>query len=203
VTIAILDYDMGNLKSVSKAVEHVGGSCRVTRDPRVVAEADKLILPGVGAFKDCMNNLESYGLVEPIREFIASERPFLGICLGMQLLMDESEEGGKHRGLGVIPGKVRRFSFESELKVPHMGWNSLKIEKSGRLLAGLKEKSFVYFVHSYYVDPEKPKKCVATTTEYGIPFVSSIEQGNIFATQFHPEKSQANGLKILKNFVKL
>lgn len=201
--IAILDYDMGNLKSVSKAVEHVGGTCRVTRDPKVVAEADKVILPGVGAFKDCMKNLESYGLVEPIREFIAKQRPFLGICLGMQLLMDESEEGGTHRGLGIIPGKVRRFPVDTPLKVPHMGWNSLQAEKSSRLLAGLKDNSFVYFVHSYYVDPEKPKKWVAATTEYGIPFTASIEQGNLFATQFHPEKSQATGLKILGNFVKL
>jgi glutamine amidotransferase len=201
--IAILDYDMGNLKSVSKAVEQVGATCKVTRDPKVVAKADKVILPGVGAFKDCMGNLESYGLIEPIREFIESKRPFLGICLGMQLLMDESEEGGVHRGLGVIPGKVRRFSKELKLKVPHMGWNSLQTKKSGQLLAGLKDSSFVYFVHSYYVEPEKPKKCAAAVTEYGLSFTSAIEQDNIFATQFHPEKSQAVGLKILENFVKL
>lgn len=201
--IAILDYDMGNLKSVSKAVEHVGGAGQVTRDPKVVATAEKVILPGVGAFKDCMVNLKNYGLIEPIKQFIASGRPFLGICLGMQLLMDESEEGGTHRGLGIIPGKVRRFSPDFSLKVPHMGWNSLQTQKKSQLLHGLKEKSFVYFVHSYYVDPEQPKKCTATTTEYGLSFTSSIEQDNIFATQFHPEKSQAVGLKILENFIKL
>ncbi len=200
--IAILDYDMGNLRSVSKAIEHVGGKCEVTRDPKVVAKADKLILPGVGAFKDCMSNLQSYGLVEPLREFIDSGKPFLGICLGMQLLMDESEEGGKHRGLGVLPGKVRRFSPKLELKVPHMGWNRLKLQGKPKLLEGL-DGEYVYFVHSYYVDPEKPKQVVAATADYGIPFAASLEYKNIFATQFHPEKSQRVGLGLLKRFVKL
>jgi len=200
--IAILDYDMGNLRSVSKALEHVDGRCQITRDPKVVAKADKLVLPGVGAFKDCMENLRSYGLIEPIREFIASGRPFLGICLGMQLLMDESEEGGKHHGLGIIPGKVLRFSSESGLKVPHMGWNQLKLSGQPRLLKGM-EDEFVYFVHSYYVAPEQAKKVTAATTAYGLNFTSSLESDNIFATQFHPEKSQKVGLGLLKRFVKL
>jgi len=200
--IAILDYDMGNLRSVSKALEHVDGRCQITRDPKVVAKADKLVLPGVGAFKDCMENLRSYGLIEPIREFIASDRPFLGICLGMQLLMDESEEGGKHQGLGIIPGKVLRFSPESGLKVPHMGWNQLQLSGQPRLLKGM-EGEFVYFVHSYYVAPEQEKKVTAATTAYGLNFTSSLESDNIFATQFHPEKSQKVGLGLLKRFVKL
>ncbi len=199
--IAILDYDMGNLRSVSKAVEHVGGKCAVTRDPKRAAKADKLILPGVGAFKDCMVNLESYGLIEPIREFIASGRPFLGICLGMQLLMDESEEGGRHRGLGILPGKVLRFSPELGLKVPHMGWNRLKLKGKPRLLEGM-EGDYVYFVHSYYVAPEK-KKAIAAVSDYGLEFAASLESDNIFATQFHPEKSQKVGLGLLKRFVKL
>ncbi|MCE9625187.1 MAG: imidazole glycerol phosphate synthase subunit HisH [Deltaproteobacteria bacterium] len=200
--IAILDYDMGNLRSVSKALEHVDGQCQVTRDPKAVAKADKLVLPGVGAFKDCMENLRSYGLIEPIREFIASGRPFLGICLGMQLLMDESEEGGKHAGLGIIPGKVLRFSPQLGLKVPHMGWNQVNLSGQPRLLKGM-EGEFVYFVHSYYVAPEQTKKVTAATTEYGVNFTSSLESDNIFATQFHPEKSQKVGLGLLKRFVKL
>lgn len=200
--IAILDYDMGNLRSVSKALEHVEGRCQVTRDPKLVAKADKLVLPGVGAFKDCMENLRNYGLIEPIREFIASGRPFLGICLGMQLLMDESEEGGNHAGLGIIPGKVLRFSPQLGLKVPHMGWNQVQLSGEPRLLKGM-EGEFVYFVHSYYVAPTQAKKVTAATTEYGVNFTSSLESDNIFATQFHPEKSQKVGLGLLKRFVKL
>lgn len=199
--IAILDYDMGNLRSVSKAIEHVGGKCAITRDPKKAAKADKMILPGVGAFKDCMANLESYGLIEPIREFIASGRPFLGICLGMQLLMDESEEGGQHKGLGILPGKVQRFSPDLGLKVPHMGWNQLKLKGKPTLLEGL-QGDYVYFVHSYYVVPTK-KKVIAATADYGIEFAASLESENIFATQFHPEKSQKVGLGLLKRFVKL
>jgi glutamine amidotransferase len=199
--IAILDYDMGNLRSVSKAIEHVGGECQITRDPDQVAKADKLILPGVGAFKDCMANLKSYGLIEPIKAFIAAGRPFLGICLGMQLLMDESEEGGRHEGLKILPGKVLRFSPEWDLKVPHMGWNRLKLQGKPRLLQGM-EGDYVYFVHSYYVVPEK-KKTIAASADYGLEFAASLESDNIFATQFHPEKSQQVGLGLLKRFVKL
>lgn len=201
--IAILDYDMGNLRSVSKALEHVGAQCEITRDPEQIARADKLVVPGVGAFKDCMQNLKSYGLIEPIQDFIKSGKPYLGICLGMQILLDESAEGGKNKGLGILAGRVLRFSPELKLKVPHMGWNSLNFEKENQLLKRLPKQTFVYFVHSYYVVPEKAKKCTAATTDYGVTFTSCIEQDNIFATQFHPEKSQALGLKILENFVKL
>lgn len=200
--IAILDYDMGNLRSVSKAVEHVAGKAKVTRDPKEVAKADKVILPGVGAFRDCIGNLKEYGLVDPVKEFIASGKPFLGICVGMQLLADESEEGGRYQGLGIIPGKVRRFPADSGLKVPHMGWNQLKLKGDPTLLKGLDEE-FVYFVHSYYLEPAKPKGVVAATCDYGTTFAAALEKDNIFATQFHPEKSQKIGLKILERFVNL
>ncbi len=203
--IAILDYDMGNLKSVSKALEKVGADYQVTRDPKVVAKADKLVVPGVGAFKDCMKNLESFGLIQPIKDFIRSGRPFLGICLGMQVLCTESEEAGPTRGLDIIKGRVLKFSPDLRLKVPHMGWNSLKKPKikPSKLLRGVREGSYVYFVHSYYVEPEQKRKFTAASTEYGIPFTSCIEHENIYATQFHPEKSQAVGLKILRNFHEL
>ena len=201
MTIAVLDYEMGNLKSVSKALEAVGGEVCITRDPKEALKAEKLVVPGVGAFRDCMAALEKFKLDEAIRDFIASGRPYLGICLGMQILMDESEEGGKFKGLGIFPGKVVRFAPELKLKVPHMGWNRLDVEKECRLLEGLPAESFAYFVHSYYVTPKAKKICVAKT-EYGENFTSVIEQDNIFAVQFHPEKSQAVGLKILENFVK-
>jgi glutamine amidotransferase len=199
--IAILDYEMGNLKSVSKALETVGAEVRITRDPAEAARADKLVVPGVGAFRDCMAALQKYNLDQAIRDFIASGRPYLGICLGMQILMEESEEGGRFKGLGIFPGKVVRFAPELKLKVPHMGWNRLNPEKTCRILEGLGAESFAYFVHSYYVMP-KAKKICAAKTDYGENFTSVIEQNNIFAVQFHPEKSQAVGLKILENFVK-
>jgi imidazole glycerol-phosphate synthase subunit HisH len=201
--ISILDYDMGNLRSVSKALEAVGAKCEITRDPKKIPKADQLVVPGVGAFKDCMANLKGFGLIEPIREFIHSGRPYLGICLGMQILMSESEEGGQHQGLDILKGKVLRFSPDLQLKVPHMGWNSLHKEKDSQLLRDVPEGGFVYFVHSYYVAPEKAKKVCAATTEYGIPFTACIEHDNIYATQFHPEKSQQVGLKILKSFIEL
>jgi glutamine amidotransferase len=200
--IAILDYQMGNLKSVSKALETVGAKCEVTRDPAVVAKADRLVVPGVGAFRDCMAGLSSQGLTEPIQDFIRSGRPYLGICLGMQILMEESEEGGHHPGLGIFPGKVLRFSPKLPLKVPHMGWNQLNKKMDSRLLKDIPNDSYVYFVHSYYVAPEN-KKITSASTDYGIPFTSCIEFENIFAVQFHPEKSQQIGLKILKAFVEL
>jgi glutamine amidotransferase len=200
--IAILDYEMGNLRSVSKALETVGGVCQITRDPKVVAKAEKLVVPGVGAFRDCMAYLEKFNLTGPIRDFIATGRPYLGICLGMQILMELSTEGGEFPGLGIFPGKVLRFSPELQLKVPHMGWNQLILKKDSKLLAGLPDRSFVYFVHSYYVG-ETGKKIVAATTDYGIEFTSCIEKDNVYAVQFHPEKSQKVGLKILENFVKL
>lgn len=202
--IAIIDYGMGNLRSVQKGFERVGCEAVVTADPKVVLEADKIVLPGVGAFPDCMRNLEQGGFVEPILTVIKEGRPFLGICLGLQLLFTESEEFGLHKGLNVIPGRVVRFPEEmkeggEELKVPHMGWNQLSIRRSPPVFAGLEEGDNVYFVHSYYVKPED-NAVVASTTGYGIEFCSSIWKDNIVATQFHPEKSQEKGLRILKNF---
>lgn len=209
--IAIIDYDMGNLRSVQKGFERVGHRSIVTRNLKDISNASHVVLPGVGAFKDCMDNLKNYGLVEPIWSAIQSGKPFLGICLGLQLLFSESEEFGNHRGLNVIKGKVVRFSFErskgvlpyaptgSELKIPHMGWNDIKIKNRPPVLQNIADGSYLYFVHSYYVAPED-KGVIATTTSYGIEFASSVWKENIFACQFHPEKSQKTGLRILKNF---
>lgn len=205
--IAIIDYGMGNLRSVQKGFEKVGFDAVVTQDPQKVLEADKIVLPGVGAFADCMRNLEQGGFVEPILKVIRDGRPFLGICLGLQLLFTESEEFGLHKGLDVIPGRVVRFPEGMEengegLKVPHMGWNQISFRRKPPVFAGIEEGSNVYFVHSYYVKPED-EGVVATTTNYGIEFCSSIWKDNIVATQFHPEKSQEIGLRILKNFGEL
>ncbi|HKN87470.1 MAG TPA: imidazole glycerol phosphate synthase subunit HisH [Nitrospiraceae bacterium] len=208
--IAIIDYGMGNLRSVHKAFAVVGHDAVVTRDPHILNKASHLVLPGVGAFADCMANLEQYGLIDPIRKGIASGRPFLGICLGLQLLFTESEEFGLHKGLDIVPGKVRRFQFESgsarstsplanALKVPHMGWNELTVKRAAPPLQNLPIGPQVYFVHSYYIEPSDPS-VTATITEYGRSFVSSIWCDNIFACQFHPEKSQTIGLQIVKNF---
>jgi glutamine amidotransferase len=198
--IAITDYDMGNLRSVQKAFERVGAHAEITRDPAVIESADGLVLPGVGAFGVCMDHLREYRLVEPIKSFIATGRPFFGICLGLQLLFEESEEFGSSKGLGVIRGKVVRFPETSGLKVPHMGWNNASLAGKSPLLEGIDDGTYFYFVHSYYVVPEED--VAVTKTGYGLEFVSSIEKGNIFATQFHPEKSQSAGLRILKNFAK-
>jgi glutamine amidotransferase len=202
--IAIIDYGMGNLRSVQKGFEKVGFDAVVTADPQVVLEADKVVLPGVGAFPDCMRNLEQGGFIEPVLRVIREGRPFLGICLGLQLLFTESDEFGVHRGLDVIPGRVVRFpegmrEGREDLKVPHMGWNQLAFKRNAPIFAGLADGDNVYFVHSYYVQPED-SVVVATTTGYGIEFCSSIWKDNIIATQFHPEKSQGKGLRILKNF---
>ena len=197
--IAIIDYDMGNVRSVSKAFEKVGSEAVVTRDPRAIADASHIVLPGVGAFKDCMRNLEEYGLVEPILKSIEKGKPFLGICLGLQLLFEESDEFGVHKGLGVIKGRVERFKDTPGLKVPHMGWNEIKKSKDSLLLEGIKDGEFFYFVHSYFAVP-KDRSVDLTTTGYGIDFTSSIEAGNVMACQFHPEKSQKAGLRVLKNF---
>lgn len=202
--IAIVDYGMGNLRSVQKGFERVGFEAVVTADPRVVLAADKIVLPGVGAFPDCMRNLEQGGFVEPILRVIREGRPFLGICLGLQLLFTESEEFGLHRGLDVIPGRVVRFpdgmkEGGEKLPVPHMGWNQLAFRRRPPVFADLEEGSNVYFVHSYYVKPAD-EAVVATTTGYGIEFCSAVWKDNIVATQFHPEKSQEKGLTILKNF---
>ena len=206
-SIVIIDYGMGNLRSVQKAFEQVGCQAVVTADPAVAARAEKLVLPGVGAFRDCMRNLTEGGFVAPIRAHIAAGKPFLGICLGLQLLFAESEEFGRHPGLGIIPGKVVRFPDGAQeggevLKVPHMGWNRISIRRPAPLYRGIPDGSFVYFVHSYYVVPEDPA-VIATETGYGQPFCSSIWCDNIMATQFHPEKSQKIGLAILRNFAQL
>ena len=201
--IAIIDYGMGNLRSVQKAFERVGHPAVVTRDPGEIEKANRVVLPGVGAFGDCMDNLTRYGLVEPIRQSISCGKPFLGICLGLQLLFTESDEFGTHQGLNILPGTIRRFPFspesESNLKVPHMGWNTISIRQTAPLLEGVASGSHVYFVHSYYVQPEDPT-LTCTVTDYGIPFVSSVWKDNIFASQFHPEKSQQVGLQLFYNF---
>lgn len=200
--IAVIDYGMGNLESVSKALKHLGFDVTFTSNIEEIASADGVILPGVGAFPDCMNNLKSLNLIEVITD-AAKSKPFLGICLGLQLLFEKSEEFGVHKGLGVFPGCVKRFSenmlFEGQkLKIPHIGWNSIKIKKQTTLLSGIDDNSYFYFVHSYYVETEA--ELVATETFYGINFVSSIAAGKLFACQFHPEKSQKLGLKLLENF---
>src|SRR3954447_24763650 len=200
--IAIIDYQMGNLRSVQKGFEKVGHAATITSDPRELAAAEKVVLPGVGAFGDAMAELKRRQLVGPIREAIASGKPFLGICLGLQLLFDVGYEGGEFEGLGVFRGKVVRFDLAPPLKVPHMGWNKGAIKIRAPALEGIADGTFFYFVHSYYVVPEDPR-IVAIETEYGHPFCAAIASGNLFAAQFHPEKSQAEGLKILKNFAKM
>ncbi|MBE9535640.1 MAG: imidazole glycerol phosphate synthase subunit HisH [Proteobacteria bacterium] len=195
--IAVVDYGMGNLRSVQKGFQKVGMDAIITGDPKLIADASHIVLPGVGAFKDCMQNLEDRGLVEPVVKGVKAGKPFLGICLGLQLLFEESEEFGSHNGLGLIKGKVARFP-KSDLKVPHMGWNDVHISRNSRLLNRSDEGTFFYFVHSYYVVPSED--VTVSTTDYGQTFTSSIEKDNIFACQFHPEKSQDAGLKLLKRF---
>lgn len=200
--IAIIDYGMGNLRSVQKGFEKVGHAATITNDPSVIRDAAKVILPGVGAFPDAMQELRRRELVEPIRQAIDSSKPFLGICLGLQLLFDVGWEGGRHEGLGVLRGEVVRFELPQEFKVPHMGWNQLAIRRPAPLLAGLADGVHVYFVHSYYVVPGD-REVIAAETSYHQPFTSMIWRDNLFATQFHPEKSQADGLRMLKNFAEL
>jgi imidazole glycerol-phosphate synthase subunit HisH len=197
--IAIIDYGMGNLRSVSKAFEAVGHQTVVTREKATIKDASHVVLPGVGAFGDCMANLERFDLVEPIRSTIQSGKPFLGICLGLQLLFTESQEFGVHKGLGIVSGKVRKFALDPALKVPHMGWNQVNLQRPCPLFGDIEDGSNWYFVHSYFVDPTD-RTVAATTTTYGIPFVSSIWKDNIVACQFHPEKSQSVGLRLIKNF---
>ncbi len=197
--IAIVDYQMGNLRSVQKGFEHVGHEALITSDPADLAAADKIVLPGVGAFQDAMTELRRRELVEPILAAIDAGKPFLGICLGLQLLFDVSHEDGDHEGLGVIPGEVVRFSVPSDHKVPHMGWNQLEIRRRPPIFEGIADGAHFYFVHSYHVAP-RDESVIATTTSYPEPFCSSVWRENIYATQFHPEKSQKDGLQILKNF---
>ena len=202
--IAIIDYDMGNLRSVQKGFERVGHDAVVTRSPSAIEGASHVVLPGVGSFRECMENLIKYDLTGPIVKAIESGKPFLGICLGLQLLFTESDEFGNCRGLDLVGGRVVRFSPEirrenTDIKIPHMGWNDIEIKRRPPVLDGIEDRSFLYFVHSYYVVPDD-EAVVATTTGYGREFVSSIWKDNIFACQFHPEKSQAVGLKVLKNF---
>lgn len=205
--IAIIDYGMGNLRSVQKALEKVGAEAIITDDPKQVLEADKIVLPGVGAFRDCMHNLEQGRFIEPILAVIQEGRPFLGICVGMQMLFTDSVEFGLHKGLNIIPGHVLRFPDDMKetgetLKVPQMGWNQLHFKNRPPVFHGVEEGTNVYFVHSYYVKPDN-EDVIATTTDYGFEFCSSIWQDNIVATQFHPEKSQDVGLRILKNFAEM
>jgi len=198
--IALIDYGMGNLGSVHKALLRVGCRAEITDDPDQISRAEAVVLPGVGAFDDCVKNLVDRGLDVAVKDSVNDGKPFLGICLGLQMLFDSSEEGGKYPGLGIVPGKVVRFTHD--LKIPQIGWNQISIRKPAPHFAGVADGSWVYFVHSYYVVPEDDS-VVATVTNYGYDFVSAIWRDNVFATQFHPEKSQAVGLKILENFGKL
>ncbi|MGC8669401.1 MAG: imidazole glycerol phosphate synthase subunit HisH [Chthonomonadales bacterium] len=206
--IAVLDYGAGNLGSVYKALRYVGAEVQLTQDADQALRADALVLPGVGAFGQCVAGLAAAGLSDAVKEFIASGRPFLGICLGLQMLFDESEEMGPVPGLGILRGRVVRFRFEDAgkqepgLKVPHIGWNALSFREDAVLFRGLNQGDRVYFVHSYYPEPEDPA-VVSATTEYGLRFCCAVEWQNVHATQFHPEKSGAVGLTILRNFVSL
>jgi glutamine amidotransferase len=200
--IVIVDYGVANLRSVQKAFEEVGAAAEITGDPSRVGEADKLVLPGVGAFRDGIAQLRESGLAEPILDHVRSGRPFLGICLGMQMLFTKGYEDGEHAGLNLFPGEVVRFPDVDGLKVPHMGWNQLRIRRPAPLLRDVPDGSSVYFVHSYYPVP-KGAGLVATETDYPTPFASAIWHENVFATQFHPEKSQRVGLTMLRNFAGL
>ncbi len=200
--IAIVDYQMGNLRSVQKGFERVGHDAVITSDRDTLARAEKIVLPGVGAFADAIGELRRRELVDPLREMIAAGKPLLGICLGLQLLFDVSYEDGCHEGLGVIAGEVRRFELPPEFKVPHMGWNQSQILCQTPILDSIGNGTHFYYVHSYHVVP-KDRDVVAIEAEYHRPFCAAIWRDNVFATQFHPEKSQADGLRILKNFAEL
>ena len=200
--IAIIDYDAGNIKSVEKALQYLGQETVVSRDPQVLLKADKVILPGVGSFGDAMENLKKYGLVPVIHEIVEKGTPFLGICLGLQLLFESSDETPGVEGLGILKGKILRIPPSPGLKIPHMGWNSIDIKEDSRLFEGIDRQSYMYFVHSYYLKARNPED-VAATTWYSTDIHAAVEHDNIFACQFHPEKSSELGLRILKNFADL
>ncbi|HOX37024.1 MAG TPA: imidazole glycerol phosphate synthase subunit HisH [Candidatus Brocadiia bacterium] len=203
--IAIVDCGIGNLRSVKNAFDLLKADAFITSDPEAARKADKIVLPGVGAFEDAMNGLRSRGLLDAVLESARGGKPYLGICLGMQILLDSSQEGGFHEGLGLIGGEVVRFDVdrgEPRLKVPHMGWNQVEVVRPAPIFKGLEGDHFFYFVHSFYASPRN-RDVVAGSTEYGHPFASAIWRDNVFATQFHPEKSQKNGLRMLRNFIEL
>ena len=200
--LAIIDYQMGNLRSVQKGFEKVGHAAEISSDPAVVRRASKVVLPGVGAFPDAMSELNRRRLIEPVRAAVDSGKPFLGICLGLQLLFETGTEGGRYEGLGVFGGEVVRFQLPHEFKVPHMGWNKLDIVRPSPLTTGLSSEPYVYFVHSYYAAP-RDESIVAATATYHRPFTAVVHRDNVYAAQFHPEKSQRDGLTLLKNFAEL
>lgn len=200
--IAIIDYDAGNLKSVEKALNYIGEETVISRDSSVILSADKVILPGVGSFGDAMNNLNRYGLTDTIKKVVENKTPFLGICLGLQLLFESSEETPGVEGLGILKGRILKIPDREGLKIPHMGWNSLDIKPSAKLFKGIDNESYVYFVHSYYLKADD-ENIVAASTEYSTHIHASVESGNVFACQFHPEKSGDVGLSILRNFAGL
>ena len=200
--IAIIDYDAGNIRSVEKALQFLGQEVKITRDREEILGADKVVLPGVGSFGDAMGKLHQYGLVEVIRQVAEKKTPFLGICLGLQLLFERSDESPGVEGLGILKGEILRIPEGEGRKIPHMGWNSLELRYQGRLFAGISGELYVYFVHSYYLKA-RDEQIVKAATEYGVTIHASVEQDNIFACQFHPEKSSDTGLQILKNFIEL
>ena len=200
--IAIIDYDAGNIRSVEKAMAKLGQEVWITRDRERIMNADKVILPGVGSFGDAMAHLREYNLVEVIKGVVAEKKPFLGICLGLQLLYESSEETPGVEGLGILKGKILKIPEQKDLKIPHMGWNSLHLQNDGRLFRGIEQNPYVYFVHSYYLKAEE-EETVKATTEYSVNIHASVEKDNVFACQFHPEKSGDLGLQILKNFAEL
>lgn len=199
--IAVVNYGLGNLHSVQKAIAYVGGDAQVTADPDTILKAEKVVLPGVGAFADGMKGLISRGLTSAIQDVAGTGKPLLGICLGMQLLFETSEEGGNHPGLGLLPGVVKGFR-DPNLKIPQIGWNQLEIRSQNSLLAGLNQGNYVYFNHGYYCVPQNTAHILATVT-YGLQFAAAVQRENIYGVQFHPEKSQQIGLKIMRNFVEL
>lgn len=200
--IAIIDYGAGNLQSVKKAFDFIGAESVITDNPEIINACDRILLPGVGSFGDAMDSMHKSGLVETVKQNALSGKPFLGICLGLQLLFEESEESPGVKGLGIFKGKIKKFSSDMGLKIPHIGWNSLEIKQKDTLFKNVPENSYVYFVHSYYLHAEDEED-VATVTNYGIDFHSAVGKNNVFATQFHPEKSGDVGLQILKNFASM